>query len=270
MGSVNCSTIRDLFTSNIAEQTTVQQVGSLCIVTLAIPTIDARFVDVYVEPRNADFFLVHDGGKALNELILQGVSITDRMERRFSALARGLGVNWSDETFQLGCKIDRLYSVAMAIGMCSAIAVTELVGHTESIEEEPVREQTDHALRQWGGRKVKITRDEIVRGKLMQHEFDFVARSKHNRPISVNVLSPGSAALGAAQRFGFKVQDIEKTEAALWPRVVVQARAESWTLKANNLLQLCADFVLPIRSSEMVLPPLISEAMEMVLRKKSA
>jgi hypothetical protein len=70
------------------------------VATLSIPTIDGRLVDVFVATTLGDYFIVHDGGKAINELILQGVDITDSITKHFDALARRFNVSYTDETFK--------------------------------------------------------------------------------------------------------------------------------------------------------------------------
>jgi hypothetical protein len=269
MATVNCSTIKELFVDGITENTSSQKIGEACVVSLPIPTVDGRYVDIFIEPRAANLFLLHDGGKAFNELILQGADVTEASERRLSMLATAYAVAWSDEMFQSVCKIDRVYQMAMAIGMCSSIAVSDLSAHFASVEEEPVREQADVALRHWAKKRAKITRNEPVEGTIKQHNFDFVARSKGFLPIAISVLSPGGSPLGAAERFGFKVQDISSPTVQAWPKIVVQARAELWTNPARKILERCSTDIIPIRSNEMLRKTAMSEIMDQALRKTS-
>ena len=71
MSATKCQSVRDAMVAYLLETTVGEQIGDVCVVTLPIPTIDGRFVDVFVESRIGDYLLVHDGGKAANELILQ-------------------------------------------------------------------------------------------------------------------------------------------------------------------------------------------------------
>ena len=85
---LNCQTTRESLIGYIANATAVTQIGETCVATLPIPTVDGRLVNVFVETTLGDYFVVHDGGKAVNELILQGVKIADSITQRFDALAR--------------------------------------------------------------------------------------------------------------------------------------------------------------------------------------
>src|SRR4051794_38149538 len=136
MQTANCKSIKAAVLQHLAEGTAVEHVGELCIVTLPIRTIDDRLVDVFVEPRQADFYLVHDACKAANELILRGINITNAMNRNYSLLAERFGVKWSGEMFQTGCKVNGIASSALAIAMCSSMATLDLLGFVAEPEEE--------------------------------------------------------------------------------------------------------------------------------------
>lgn len=268
MATVNCSPIREMFLAGVSENTTAQNFrDTSCVVSVAIPTVDGRNVDIFIEPRNADFYLVHDGGKAFNEMILQGEQVTAATEQRFTMIAKAYGVNFLDEMFQGACKIDRLYSVAIGVAMCSSIAVADLACHFQSTEDEPVRDQVEVALRAWAKRHAKLSRDEKIIGTIKQHTFDFVARAKGQVPICISVLSPGSSSVGTAERFGFKVQDISGTKVKEWPKLVIEARADAWSKPARRIIDKCADLVVSVRSDEAISIPAINKAMAQLQRK---
>ncbi len=46
-----------------------------------------------------DFFLVHDGGKNLAELFVQGINVTENKVKTFEAMARRFGVSVSADDF---------------------------------------------------------------------------------------------------------------------------------------------------------------------------
>ncbi len=57
----NCQSIRDSVAAYLAGSTTMSQRPDSCIITLPIPTLDGRLVDVFVEGTLADYVVVHDG-----------------------------------------------------------------------------------------------------------------------------------------------------------------------------------------------------------------
>src|SRR6266481_3031967 len=109
--TTQCSGIEKLMESYLSSHTGVQQVGDTCVITLPIETFDKRWVGVFVEPRAKDYFIIHDGGKAVNELILQGMRITPTVERSLSLIANRFGISYQDEMFQSGGKLVSLPAV---------------------------------------------------------------------------------------------------------------------------------------------------------------
>jgi hypothetical protein len=208
---------------------------------------------VFIEPRAADFFLVHDGGKAVNELILQGMRITPAIERGLTLMASRFGVSYDDEMFQTGTKIVGIAEKAYAVAMCSALAMTNILEHVPMVEEEPLEGQIGTVLRQWGKNRAKITTNVRVPGKLKQHMFDFLVSPKgKGKPISVSVLHPTAGSLAAAERFYFKANDLAKTQIRTWPMVAVEAKAENWSPDARKIVKDSASAVVPIKSGDPV------------------
>jgi len=205
-------------------------------------------VDVFIETTLGNYLVVHDGGKAINELILQGVEITDSITKHFDALARRFNISYTDETFKTTVRSDDVMATILAVGMCSGLAMAQLVGHIPGAAQESLRDQFGHALRGWARKRFKVTDNVTVRGDYAQHRFDFVAYPKHiNAPtVAMSVLLPGSNSLAAAERFGFKATDLRSTKYRDWRRVVVQGRSESWSGEAKALLQRCADVVIEL------------------------
>src|ERR1019366_1355828 len=102
---------------------------------------------------------VHDGGKAVNELILQDLRVTDSIEEHFEALAKRFGISYTDETFKATVRAAEIQSTILAVGMCSSLAMGQLVGHVPLHAEEPIRNQFGHALRTWAKKRFKVADD---------------------------------------------------------------------------------------------------------------
>ncbi|MGI8990264.1 MAG: hypothetical protein ACR2I2_11880 [Bryobacteraceae bacterium] len=245
-----CESIRQLVVDHLASQTEVQEVHGACVVTLPLLTVDKRWIDVFVEPRVADFFLVNDGGKAVNELILQGMKITPSIENHFEIFAATFGVAYTDEVFQTGAKMAGLAKAITAVGMCSTLAMTEILKHIPSAVDESLNAQLASILKRWSPRRAKITERVKVSGELKQHEFDFLVSPKRRQPVSISILNPTAGALSAAERFGFKIQDLSSTPVGKWRKVAVEAKAEVWRSDARRIVEKCADIVIPISSGD--------------------
>jgi hypothetical protein len=132
MAEVKCDSFREAVAKYLANSTTAERIRDLCVVTLPIPTVDGRMVDVFVENKVGDYYLVHDAGKAANELILNGVDITPTIRDSCDNLARAFGVAWVDEVFQFGCKMPSLATTALAVATCSAFASVHLLAKKKS------------------------------------------------------------------------------------------------------------------------------------------
>jgi hypothetical protein len=172
MQEVNCSIIKQALTAHLVAQLDVSPLREMCIATLPLPTLDNRWVDVFIEPRATDFYLIHDGGKAVNELVLQGGRVTAPVERDFGIIAQRFGIAFTDEMFQTGSKIGRLAETVNAVGMCSALAMTQLL-ETANIEEQPLEAQLRTPLKRWSKGRARFSEHVKVKGELKQHEFDF-------------------------------------------------------------------------------------------------
>jgi hypothetical protein len=260
MQTANCQSIKNAVLQHLTEGTSVEHAGNLCIVTLPIRTIDDRLVDVFVESRQSDFYLVHDAGKAANELILRGINITNAMNRNYSLLAEKFGVKWSDEMFQTGCKLSRIPQSALAVAMCSSMATLDLLGFIALPEEETGRKQFGVALRAWSRSKTAVKEYVPVKGTWKQHSFDFVYYPKTGEPVAINVISPGGNAIASADRAAFRAKDLEGTDFGKWRKVIVQTDAQAWTTPAKNLLLKCSDCVIEINSGQKPTSALIEES----------
>jgi hypothetical protein len=246
--AVKCRSLRESLTEYLAQATAVQEVGDMCVATLPVPTVDGRLVDVVVESRMNDYCLVHDGGKAVNELILQGVNVTDSLTEFFKALAKRFQVSYDDEAFNATGKIADAQAMILSVGTCSSLAMAQLIGNISAATEAPLREQFGRAVRAWAKRRYKVAEDITVPGPHFQHRFDFVAypRKPRNRTLAMSVLLPGSNSLAAAERFGFKSTDLESTVYGKWGKIALQGRSEAWSAEAKALLRRCADVVIEL------------------------
>jgi hypothetical protein len=266
MIDLKCHSVKQSLVEYLVGTTTVEQVGDSCVATLPIPTVDGRLVDVFIETRMGDYCLIHDGGKAVNELILQGVKITPSINEHFEALAARFSLSYAGEMFKAAGKMADARSMILAVGMCSSLAVGQLVGHIATLVEEPLREQFGHALRGWARKRFKISGDVTVQGGSYQHKFDFVAYPKKSQEqaIAMSVLAPGSSPLGTAQRFGFKVLDLQSTPYAKWRRVAVEGRSELWTPEAKTLIRKFADAVIEIPQDSKIDSNLVKENLDIL------
>jgi hypothetical protein len=246
MGTSNCLSIKQALIEHLAAQIDVQEMRNLCVVTLPLATIDQRWVDVFVEPRVADYFWIHDGGKAVNELILQGMKITNAVERGFEVIASRFGVSYSDEMFQTGAKFGGVASGSYAVGMCSALAMTQLLEHSAAVAEEPIEVEIGGFLKKWGKRRARVQEKVSVLGEIKQHEFDYVLHVPKRPPVSVSVLHPTAGSLSAAERFGFKTKDLANTEFGAWKRLAVETRSDDWSQESRKIVQKCADLIIEI------------------------
>jgi len=223
----------------------------MCVATIPFPTIDNRFVDVFFEHRAADYLLIHDGGKAVNDLILQGIKITDFMHREFEMLAKRFDVAYADEMFQTGAKLGEVANKAYAVAMCSAVAMTRLLDGSRPLEESPINAQLATVLRRWGRRKARVQERVSVKGEVKQHEFDFVLHPRGSQPIALSILNPTAGPLSAAERFGFKSGDLKGTRYGQWKRVAVEVKAEVWSRDARMIVQRFSDAVIEAPSGQL-------------------
>jgi hypothetical protein len=230
--------------------TTAERLRDLCVVTLPVPTIDGRLVDVFVESRVGDYYLVHDAAKAANELILNGIDITPSIREDCGRLAQAFGIAWVDEMFQFGCKITQLPATALAVAACSAYATIHLLGQVAKEDEGTVVQQFGTVLRSWSRHKARVRDNVAASGEWKQHAFDFVIHPKRGTPIGISVLSPAGNAIAAADRAAFRTKDLQNTQYGDWRMVNVQTHAETWSMPARELLRKCSAGVIEINSGE--------------------
>ena len=249
--AIDCYSIRQAVSDHFLSHVDAQQVRDVCVVTVPFATVDNRWVDVFIEPRATDFFLIHDGGKALNELIIQGMKITPSVEQEFSLIAERFDIAYSDEMFQTGAKLDKLAQRVSVVGMSSALAMTQLLGYVPAVVQDSLDGQIGVLLRRWSRRRAQVRQSVRVDGALKQHTFDFVVTPrKPGRTAAFSILNPSAGALSAAERFGFKTQDLAHTDCANWRRVAIASKAEVWSREARRLVDKCASAVVEVNSGQ--------------------
>lgn len=263
----NCQSIKESLTAYLTGSTVVSQSSDSCIITLPIPTLDGRLVDVFIDGTLGDYVNVHDGGKAVNELILQGVELTGSITEYMEATAKRFQISYRNESFAVTTRQPEIIKAILAVGMCSSLAMGQLIGNVGPLPEEPIKRQFGKALKKWAQHRAKINSEVVVKGRRVRHRFDFLATPKANpkTPIAMSVLTPGSNSLAAADRFGFIASDLDQTPFAKWPRVAVESRAELWSSEARNVLRNCADLVIEIPSDSSPTAPLIEEKLQVLV-----
>lgn len=147
--TTNCGSMKESLLAYLRSEIEVAAFRDYCVFTLPLKTVDDRLVDVIVERRTSDYFLVHDGGKSLGELFVQGITLTDSIVKRLECIAKLNGASLVKDAFTIGCKTDKLENGIIATGLCSAMAMLELIGHKPDLQEEPIASRVSRTLRQW-------------------------------------------------------------------------------------------------------------------------
>jgi len=253
MATLNCRSIRETLLTYIGEQTDVIESTQSCVITLPIKTVDARWVDVYVDRRAADFFVVHDGGKTFSELISHGVKMSDARFALLIDLAQRFGATVRERSFVIGCKADGLQEAILAIAQCAGLGMFELLKHSPTYPDLPLYGTLRERLEAWARNRAKIDERVPVRGKTLQHEFDFVAHPlRKGQTIAIKVLNPSYTPMITAKQYGFLALDVAQSEYRVWKRLVILARGDEWTPESVDLIEKHAQRVVSIRSQDLI------------------
>lgn len=254
MELLSCSDIRDSLISYLRREVEIATFKDACIVTLPLKTADERFVDVTVERKLPDYFLVHDAGKSISELFTQGISLTEAIRKNLQSIAKINGAELIRDVFTVGCRADKLQDAILGIGLCSTMAMLELIGHKPEIEEEPLSSRVAKTLNAWRPPYiVGIDRGVIVRGHRYPHRLDFVAvaSSDNGHPTSaIKLLPPTYSGQVQAERYAYLVLDLEQTAYESWKRVAVLTKAETWPIKALHMVRELSHATLELRTGE--------------------
>lgn len=249
-----CSDIRDSLISYLQKEVEIASFKDACVLTLPLKTADERFVDVTVERKLPDYFVVHDAGKSISELFTQGVSLTEAMRKNLQSIAKINGAELVRDVFTVGCKADKLQDAILGIGLCSTMAMLGLIGHKPEIEEESLSSRVAKTLNVWRPPYiVGIDRGVTVRGRRYPHRLDFVAvaSSDNGHPTSaVKLLPPTYSGQVQAERYAYLVFDLERTSYETWKRVAVLTKVETWPIRALQMVRELSNATLELRTGE--------------------
>jgi hypothetical protein len=251
---MNCSLIKSSLIDYLKQEVEVTTIKDKCVVTLPIKTLDDRFIDVVVESKLEDYFIVHDAGKTLNELFSQGISLTDVKKSHLRAMAKQFGAELQADIFTTGCKVNGIQNSILAISQCASLAMFELLGHRPEFEEESLSSRVGKALSVWRPPYiVAIDRRVTVKGRRFPHHFDFVAvaSSDNGHPTSaIKLLPPTYSGLVQAERYAYLALDLEGTSYDAWKRLAVLTKAETWPIRALQMVRALSTETLELRSGE--------------------
>jgi len=235
MRSQVCFSIRESFLTYLSEYTVAHDSDGDCVLTVPINTIDNRWVDVTVEDLGNGVYRVHDAGKASDELFLQGVPLSDKKFDVMQLIANRYAVHVDNGSFMLECKAEDIQHSISAVAHSSAMAMTELIRHRPSQEDETVKSEVGKIIYEWGTQhKYRVVRDLEVAGDTTDHKFDFlVADELHH--VAVNVLNPGQNSLARAQRYGFQGFDLAHNYAT-YKNLAVLANPQVWSQNARGIV----------------------------------
>lgn len=253
MALLDCSSIRHGLLSYIEAQTDVMEIRDSCVVTLPFKTIDDRWVDVYVEKRQADFYLVHDAGKTLTELLSHGLNMTESKIALLTEIAARLGSTIKEGSFIKGCKIDGVQEAILAIGQCASLGTLELLKHSANYEQVPLTHAVGAELNRWAEERASIVSRVNVQGASAQHTFDFVCYplADNRQPIAVNILKPSYTPMSTARLYGFTVFDLARSKEGKWKKLAVLANANEWTEDSMELVRKHASEVVAVGSPDL-------------------
>jgi hypothetical protein len=94
-----------------------------------------------------------------------------------------------------------------------------------------------------------------AKGRTAQHTFDSVTKSGE-LTIAINVLLPGSGALGRAQRYGYQSLDPEGRPEQEWKKMAILARPETWSAEAKRLVSDFAAKIVDFSNPKMAREPI--------------
>lgn len=254
MDLMNCSSIKDSLLEHLREGMEVAAFRDYCVLTLPIKTLDDRFVEITIERKFEDYFLVHDGGKSLSELFLQGVNLTDSVRTHLEGIAKANRVELNKELFVVGCSRSGLEGAILSVSLCAVSAMLELIGHQPVVEDEPISSRISRSLRKWQPQYVQsIERQFTIQGKRFPHKFNFVifpTDSPQHHTSAIKVLTSAYRGSVQAERYAFLVLDIENTRYYKWPRLAVITKAEAWPLSARKMVASLSERTLEVESGQ--------------------
>src|SRR6185437_693760 len=264
-----CSAIKESLLAYFGQQTGVLSFDRNCVITLPLRTLDDRNISVFIDRKLEDYFVVHDGGKNLGELFVQGIKITETKKKQLEAMAKRFGVSISPEgIFTRGCKLGQLEDSILSITQCASLCMMEVLSHHAVIEEEPLETKVSRSLNKWKPDYVReIGRRVAIQGTQSTHSFDFVSFSsdeEKHKTVAVEILSPTYSARLQADRYGFLVLDIKNSHFDRWARLAVVQKVEMWPRDSMRLIQKLSNEVIALGTDqepeiEQLLPPVMDQ-----------
>lgn len=236
MEQLVCSSVKELIVDYVRSMTDASQIDGECVITLPLNTFDQRWVEVSVMQRSPNYYIVDDSGKAWDELLTQGVAMTDVVRAKFQTIAERFGVEFAKGRLRVGCTFELLQNSIWAVGQCSSLAMSELISHRAAVEKD-TRKAVGGIIQDWSlSAGFRVQSDTTVTGRVSQHTFDFVALDEGN-VIAVNILAPGSGGKARAERYGFQSFDLENTPEGRWKKMAILSRPDEWSFEARNLIK---------------------------------
>lgn len=132
---MNCELLKQLIGEHFSENLVHVERDGVCSITLPFLTSDGRHTTIFIEPRTTDYFLVHDGGKTVDELFQQGINVTAKVNNKLAALAAKYGLVYSDETFQWAGRAPYAPHILALAGCCVAASLL-LLESSGGIQQE--------------------------------------------------------------------------------------------------------------------------------------
>ena len=248
-----CASIKKALRSELTSGVNQVTRGGVCILTLPLRTIDGGFVEVMIERRIGDFVVVHDAGKTIGSLHVQGIHWTDSRKACLSTLAERFGAKVDSRgVFQIACKEASTAQAILLLSQCMTAATSEVAAHAPVVEEEPIRLQVRRAMERWKPKFLTVAGNVRIKGANEDHSFDSVAHhsdSKH-KTVAVKALPFSYGARVQTDRYGYLVLDIKGTLYDKWRRLAVVSQADRWPITSLRTIRKFSADTLELRSGE--------------------
>lgn len=254
MAPSNCGSIKKNLLAALAAGTSVSTHGPICAVTLPIRTLDGRFVEVFVEQKIGDYVIVHDAGKTVGELHVQGIHWTEARKALLDGVAGRFGVTLNNRgVFQFPCKLAQVTDAILAVSQCASVGMFEALQHAPVFGEEPIAIHIRRTLTKWKPPYMDVRSNVRIKGANgADHLFDSVAHHKDakHRTVAVKALPFGYGATVQADRYGFLALDLKGTEYDKWRRIAVVSQSDRWPMRSLKLVRKFSADTLELRSGE--------------------
>ncbi|MBI4166608.1 MAG: hypothetical protein HY508_12825 [Acidobacteria bacterium] len=211
-------------------------------------------MDIVIERKLPDYFVVHDSGKSLAELFIQGITLTESRRKHLESIAKSYGAELVRDVFKVGCKQAGLENAILSVALCATMAMLELIGHQPEIEEEPISARIGRTLKSWQPPFIhSVDRRVLVKGNRFPHYFDFVTFASDeaaHHTAAIKVLPPSYGGQIQAERYAFLVLDIERTHYDHWSRFAIITKAETWPTSSIKMIAGLSKRTLELKTGE--------------------